>query len=131
MHLQGFYGYLISAEALILTIDDQYFREEVTTEPRQIPITEQNVIYRTFNGEVTPDYFCQTVPPVNPTVSANWVGISGSENYILIETVEELDNAGTLIGYRHSISFENLKLQSGNNFIVYEEEVFGDFLILI
>lgn len=123
---------IATAEALILTIGVENFKEEVTTEPIEIPISEDNVIYRTFNGEVTPEYFCEPIPPVEPSVSANWVGIAGSENYILIETTEELDDdTNALIGYRHSISFQNLKLESGNNFIVYEEEYFGDYIIYL
>lgn len=119
---------LATAEAIIVTLTTQQIKNEVTIDPIEVSITSDNVIYRTFNGVISTSYFCQSIPPVAPQVVANWVGVSSVGNYIIIETEEELDEDDNLIGYRHFISFQNLKLQNGENFIVYEEEIFGEFV---
>lgn len=119
---------LASAESLIVTLTTQQIKNEVTVDPIEVLITDENVLYRTFNGEISSSYFCQTVPPIEPQVVANWTGVAGTANYIIIETVEELDEDDILIGYRHFISFQNLKLQNGDNSIIYEEEIFGEFV---
>jgi len=119
---------LATAESLIVTLTTQEIKNEVTVDPIEVDITIDNVIYRTFNAEISPSYFCQIIPPVEPRVVANWTGIEGSANYIIVETIEELDANNILIGYRHFISFENLKLRNGDNSIIYEEEIFGEFV---
>ena len=119
---------LATAESLIVTLTTQQIKNEVTVNPIGVNITSDNVIYRTFNGEISTSYFCQSIPPSEPRVVANWEGVAGTSNYIIIETVEELDEDDILIGYRHYISFQNLKLQNGDNFIIYEEEIFGEFV---
>lgn len=119
---------LAAAESLIITLTNQQIKNEVTTEPIEVAVTGDNVMYRTFDAEVSSSYFCQTIPPVEPRVVANWTGSTGSASFIIVETIEELDENDILIGYRHFITFENLKLENGDNFITYEEEVFGEFV---
>lgn len=117
---------LASSEALILTLKTSDLQNEVGI--NEVEISETNTIYRTFNEAVSESYFCQSIPPTTPEVLSNWTGVSGSTNLIIIDTQEELDEDDNLIGYRHSISFENLKLENGSNFIVYESYIFGDFI---
>lgn len=119
---------LAAAESLIITLTNQQIKNEVTTEPVEVAVTGDNVIYRTFDAEVSSSYFCQTIPPVEPRVVANWTGSTGSASFIIVETIEELDENDILIGYRHFITFENLKLENGDNSITYEEEIFGEFV---
>lgn len=117
---------LASSESLIVTLTTSQLKNEVGLV--EVPISSTNVVYRTFSSEVTQSYFCQSIPPTEPEVLANWVGAAGSDNIILIDTVEELNDNDELIGYRHSISFENLRLESGQNFIVYEVYDFGEYV---
>jgi len=119
---------LANAESLIVTLSTQQIKNEITTTPIEVPITSSNVIYRTFDGEVSSSYFCDPIPPVDPKVVSNWTGVEGNSNFITIETVEELDENDVLIGYRHFINFQNLKLVKGEEYIIYEEEVFGEFV---
>ena len=119
---------LATAESLIVTLTTQQIKNEVTVDPIKVAITSDNVIYRTFDTEISTSYFCQTIPPTEPRVVANWVGIEGSANFIVVETVEELNTDDVLIGYRHYISFENLKLLNGDNSIIYESDIFGEFV---
>jgi len=119
---------LATAESLIVTLTTQQIKNEVSTDPIEVAITSDNTIYRTFNGAISSSYFCQTIPPIDPQIVANWTGVAGTSNYIIVETIEELDANNILIGYRHFISFQNLKLENGDNSIIYEEEIFGEFV---
>lgn len=50
-----------------------------------IPLTAENqVIYRVFDGEVTADYFCNSIPPVSPSVTEEFRSTSGGE--VIINT---------------------------------------------
>ena len=115
------------AEGLVVTIPETYFKEEEGS--TNLGITADNVIYRTFSSEVSPEYFCLDIPPTEPTILSNWTGVSGASNLILIETVEELDDMDVLIGYTHIISFQNLKVEKGENYLAFEEGYFGEFYI--
>lgn len=119
---------LSEAESLIVTLTTNQIKDEVTDEPILAPITESNVIYRSFDSEISPSYFCESVPPITPVVLSNWTGVAGSSSNISIETIEELDDDDIVIGYRHDITFENLKLQNGENYIIYQEDYFGYFI---
>lgn len=119
---------LSDTEALIVTLTTNQIKQEVSTEVITTNITDENVIYRTFNDEVSASYFCEFIPPVSPTVLSNWNGVAGANNKILIETVEELDENDMLIGYRHTITFENLTLENGSETLTYTESDFGSFV---
>ncbi len=116
------------AEAIVVTLSDDVLKNEVTTEPIEVGITESNVIYRTFDDQISSTYFCEDIPPTTPTITSNWTGVSGASNLIIIETIEEFDSQNILIGYRHQITFQNLKVENGNKFLAFEEGVFGDFI---
>ena len=119
---------LSNSEALIVILTTSQVRNKVSTTSITTPISSTNVVYRTFNGDVSESYFCEDIPPLTPTVLTNWTGVTGDFSEIIIETTEELDNTSTLIGYKHTISFQNLILESGNSSIVYVEELFGSFI---
>lgn len=115
------------AEGIVLTIPDTYFKEEEISQ--SLAITADNVIYRTFSSTVSPAYFCSDIPPTEPTILSNWTGVSGASNLILIDTYEELDDLGVLIGYTHNITFQNLKVEKGEQYLAFEEGTFGEFYI--
>lgn len=59
----------------------------LSTETGQLPIpltAENQVIYRVFDGEVTADYFCNSIPPVSPSVTEEYRSTSGGE--VIINT---------------------------------------------
>ena len=119
------------AEAIIVTLPTSAIQNKVTIEPKTVSITESNVVYRTFNEEISTAYFCGNVPPTAPQILSNWIGISGGSNNILIETIEELDASNNITGYRHFISFQNLKVEKGGKHIAFEETEFGEIVTTI
>ncbi len=120
---------LSDTEALIVTLTTSQILNEVSTTTISASISATNVIYRTFNSTVSQSYFCENVPPVSPTILSNWTGAAGSNNQILIDTVEEFDTTNTtLIGYRHTITFQNLTLENGSDSLTYSETDFGSFV---
>ncbi len=119
---------LSDSEALIIILTTSQIKNEVSTTMITTPISSSNVVYRTFNNTVSESYFCEDIPPLEPSVLSNWTGVVGDSNVISIETNEEVDDTNTVIGYKHTISFQNLTLENGNNTLVYVEELFGDFI---
>jgi hypothetical protein len=119
---------LSDSEALIIIVTTSQIKNKVSTSPLTLSITSSNVIYRTFDDAVSESYFCEDIPPLTPAVLSNWTGVAGDSSAIIIETTEELDNTNTLIGYKHTISFQNLTLENGNSSLVYAEELFGSFI---
>lgn len=120
---------LSDTEALIVTLTTTQIQNQISTSTISTSISSANVIYRTFNDTVSQSYFCENVPPVSPTILSNWTGVAGSDNKILIDTVEEFDSTNTtVVGYRHTITFQNLTLENGNNSLTYSETDFGSFV---
>lgn len=114
------------AEAIIVTLPDDVFKNEITTEPFEVLVTSENVVYRTFSSKISSSYFCNDIPPVEPTILSNWIGVASSTSKILIKTVEDLDFSGALVGYIHIITFENLKVENGSEYIAFEDAEFGE-----
>lgn len=119
---------LSDTEALIVTLTTSQIQNQVSTSVISTNISATNVIYRTFSDTVSQSYFCENIPPVSPTVLSNWTGVVGANNKILIETIEELDATSVLIGYRHTITFQNLTLESDSGSLTYSETDFGSFV---
>lgn len=119
-------------EALLLQINDATdrfpFRNEIGATPRVYNINTNNkVIYRTYNGNVTNTYFCATIPPVSPTVSTEWITSDSSGGTIEITTsmVPSTTSASTA-KYQHSIIFKNITLvNSDGATMTYETLNFG------
>lgn len=71
-------------EAIALTLNVTRASEnllfEAEEEEFRFDISESNrVIYRTFSGEVGSDYFCNQIPPTNPTVAEEYHSTSGGQ----------------------------------------------------
>ena len=61
--------------SLNLTIDESVF---LTTAEQNFALNSTNFVdYRSYNGAITSSYFCNSVPPVSPTVTENYVAQSG------------------------------------------------------
>jgi hypothetical protein len=115
-------------EALIVTLSESNLPEMETT--TEVDIDTDNVIYRIFSESITPaTYFCQSIPPAEPSVIKEWSGVAGSNNYIEIITTEVLDDSNMITGYKHLIVLHNMVLQNGEDTIVYETYNFGSVTI--
>jgi len=74
--------------SLKITTDDQLFlRSETKT--FELNGTTNIVNYRRFNGDVTGNYFCSTIPPTSPTVAVDYTGASGTAS---LNTTTVLDD---------------------------------------
>ena len=90
-------------EALIVTLTNQQIRKD---EDIVVPVSvtengDYTVTYRLFEDQVTSDYFCSAVPPVEPKVQKDWRGVSGTiviENQPVYDTEEE-----NIIGWKHYV----------------------------
>ncbi|AOW19575.1 hypothetical protein [Urechidicola croceus] len=75
----------------------EFFLTETEGDTYSLAQTGNNIIsYRTFNEDVSADYFCQAIPPATPTINKEWLG--SAELFITntvinddLDGVEELD----------------------------------------
>jgi len=98
-------------EALIVTLTDQQIRKD---EDLVIPVsvTENGaytVTYRLFDEPLTDNYFCASVPPIEPKVLKDWRGVAGS---ILVfnEPVYDADEEN-IIGWKHYVVLNDVVLR--------------------
>tara|TARA_R110002051_G_scaffold8755_2_gene36003 strand:+ start:6878 stop:7381 length:504 start_codon:yes stop_codon:yes gene_type:complete len=94
-------------EALILTLPSGLFKNEVsTTNIESIVPDNSQVSYRIFSGDVTSAYFCDSPPPLTPTVMEE---IEAEGGTIIISTTTE-DN----ITYTHTIQLSGISFVNEN-----------------
>lgn len=130
----GFFIYKINDnETLIIQIPESSFINTITpTEPRIINISGANrVIYRLYNGVLTNNVICTTIPPATPTVSAEWNALSGNIEITtsVNKEVDEETNATEISGYTHTVVLRNVNFDTGNgNQQLFTELVFGDYV---
>jgi hypothetical protein len=90
-------------EAFIVTLTDQQIRkDENIVTPVSVSVNgDYTVTYRLFDDQLTDDYFCAAVPPVEPVVTKDWRGVSGR---IFVENQPVYDTDGeTITGWKHYI----------------------------
>lgn len=131
----GFFIYKINDnESLILQIPETSFDNTITPtdQPRIININNINkVIYRLYTGSLTSSVICTTIPPATPTVSTEWIALSGNIEIstFVNKEVDETTNASEITGYTHTIVLRNVNFDTGNgNQQLFTELVFGDYV---
>lgn len=95
-------------EALLLTLESGLLVNETST-PESITSSipsSSSLIYRFFSDDVSDDYFCDVIPPVEPTVLEENTATAGDIN---IDT-EVSSATETGKNYRHTISITGLSL---------------------
>lgn len=115
-------------ETLMVTLTDDQIRKD---EDIVLPVTvSENGLYtvtdRIFDAEVTNDYFCSVVPPVEPKVLKDWRGVSG---IILVENKPVFDVDGiTVIAWEHIIVLNDVVLKSGEESLIFNDiYLYGTF----
>ncbi|MFS4469401.1 hypothetical protein [Maribacter sp. 2210JD10-5] len=88
-------------EALIVTLASGLLKNEVNNSENALSATT-SVTYRIFSDNVSTAYFCDEVPPVEPTVMEEIVAENGM---VLINTMENEDGSFT-----HEISLSGISL---------------------
>ena len=92
-------------ESLILDLQDGLLKNEASTDTLVSTIPGQSaLLYRIFNGPVSKNYFCDAIPPVEPTVLEDIEAVSGE---VLVSTVR---NASDSTLFEHTIRLSNVTL---------------------
>lgn len=92
-------------ESLILDLQDGILKNEVSQDTLASSIPGQSsLIFRLFSGIVSKNYFCDAIPPVEPTVREDIEAVSGE---VLVSTVQ---NAADSTLFEHSIFLRNVTL---------------------
>lgn len=92
-------------EALILDLQSGTLNNEVTTDTIVSTIPGQSsLLYRIFSESVTKSYFCDEIPPSEPTVVEEIEAVSGE---VLITTIQSAVDS-TL--YEHTIELRDISL---------------------
>ncbi len=92
-------------EALILELASGLLKNEVSQDTiiSSLP-GESNLIYRLFTGTVATDYFCDAIPPIDPTVLEE---IEASVGEVLITTIQSPTDSNL---FEHTIELRNITL---------------------
>ncbi|PHR12052.1 MAG: hypothetical protein COA40_09975 [Aequorivita sp.] len=87
--------YKINPEAreslsLKLGVTDSLYRAQGTAS-YTLNGTANFVNYRTYDGDLADDYFCQSVPPTSPNVTANYVATDGTAEFTTVFDFDDND----------------------------------------
>ncbi|HET8737019.1 MAG TPA: hypothetical protein VFM69_10505 [Pricia sp.] len=115
-------------EALLLNLAAGLIKNE-TSAPGTLQSTipePSNLVYRLFSDDVTEAYFCDAVPPLEPTVINENTATAGD---ITINTRVDTLTADTK-NYAHTISIDNLSLvnDQGEQLTDLSTLVYGNFI---
>lgn len=121
---------LKDSEALILEVLGFTFPSETKSQELDIN-TSNRVLYRFYNGAVTPATICETIPPATPIVTDQWTTSGGKIviNTTAVKTTNATDNSTKITGYNHNITFKNITFVKNNGTQVYETFPFGNYVI--
>jgi hypothetical protein len=118
-------------EALLLEIPQTSFKNEPSGDtPTTLSINGTNrVVYRFYNGTVTSDNICETIPPATPVVNNQWNATDGTIQITTtsVKTVNTTENSTRISGYSHNIVFKNITFAKENGTQVYETFPFGTY----
>ncbi len=115
-------------ESLLLDVPEETFVNETST--TTLDISTNRVVYRFYNGTVSTDNICATIPPATPIVTDQRTATKGQ---IVITTTAKKEsnttaNSTKITGYNHNIVLKNVTFEKSNGNQVYETFVFGDYI---
>ncbi|QBN18200.1 hypothetical protein [Flavobacterium nackdongense] len=121
-------------EALLLEIPNSTFVNEPTDPSSPIVIDIDNstnrVVYRFYDGTVSADNICNTIPPAKPYITDQWTATSGKIEITTttVTSAGSIPGSTVITGYKHRIVFKNITFLKTNGTQVYETFVFGDYV---
>jgi hypothetical protein len=120
------------SEMLLIEIPASTFANDQTPEgtPISIPITSSvKVKYRQYNGSITADNICPTIPNANPSLQEEWNATAGTIQITTtaIKSTNQTTGATRITGYRHYIVFKNITFEKPDGVQTYETYVFGNY----
>jgi hypothetical protein len=115
-------------ETLMVTLTTKEIRNDLDL-VLPVQVTEEGkytVTDRVFEEEVSDNYFCASVPPVEPKVLKDWRGVSGT---ILVQNNPIFDDDGvTITAWEHIIVLNDVVLKSGDESLIFNDTfAFGIF----
>ncbi len=124
------------SEMLFLEIPAATFTENQTIEgaPIQLTINATNkVTYRKYDGTVTANNICPTVPDATPNVVEQWNASAGiiQINATAIKTTDAATNATEITGYKYYIVLKNVTFEKPTGPQTYETFIFGNYTTTI
>lgn len=121
-----------AGQFLLLDLPATSFPSQAGTQTLNLDATNK-VIYRmygsTVNGTEYPtDLACSGNTPTSPIVlNEEWIADEGA---VTIVTTEVFDPTNTtVIGYKHHITFQNIKYKKGSQSFVHPAYTFGDYTV--
>ncbi|WP_129366605.1 hypothetical protein [Lutibacter sp. HS1-25] len=112
-------------ETLVITLTNNELGTDIGTVSYPVN-SSRKAVYRLFKSAIDNNYFCQTIPPITPSVISELDAISATIN---ITTSEVKDKDNVLTGYSYDISFSDLLFKDSDGRIFYESFPFGSFEI--
>lgn len=89
--------------------------------------TSIKVTYRILDSEFGTDYFCQSIPPLTPSVSKELIAESGK---VIIKTTAVITGSN-ITSYKHEISFTDLLFFDGTERVYFQTFSFGTFSVKV
>lgn len=137
----NFFMYRISnSEVLFIRMPESHLDNPITPaiSPRELtPLNVEaanvDVIYRIYNGNLTPNIICNPIPPQTPIVIEQWLASSGLINFTTNVSKENItymgsQNATRVRGYNHEIQFQNITFNRPNGIQqFYQSLPYGSF----
>jgi len=120
-------------QMLILEIPASTFTDNETLEgaPITLPINSTNKItYRKYDGDVSANNICPTIPDATPNLTEQWTGIDGTIEITAtaIKNTNSTTHATQITGYKYYIIIRNLTFDTPGSDTVYSEFVFGNYV---
>ena len=120
------------SEILFIEIPSTNFAndETLTGTPTTVAISSTvKVTYRQYNGQVSSDNICPTVPNGTPNVLEEWTATSGTIQITTtaIKSTNATTNSTRITGYKHYIVFKDITFQKPIGIQTYETYVFGNY----
>ncbi len=120
-------------EALILDIPATTFTDEdsdVTLTTLAIGSSTNRIVYRFYDGVVSTDNICETIPPASPSVTDQWTATNGTIEITKTaeKIVNETTNSSRISGYNNLIVLKNVTFsKSKGGTQVYDTFNFGTY----
>jgi len=124
-------------EVLILDIPPRNFRNSQTRNedgeiaPREYTLSSSDkLIYRLYSGAVNNALLCSDFPVSQPSVVEEWMALPGAKIDITSIANVDSENGGILeiSGYTHHFVFKDVIFQKGDEKMIYQEYVFGNYI---
>lgn len=120
------------SEMLFLEIPATTFTENQTAENTPIVLTinaTNKVTYRRYDGTVTGNNICPTVPDATPNLSEQWNATGGTIQIkaTAIKSTNTTTGATRITGYQYYIEFKNITFEKPSGPQTEETMVFGNY----